>query len=127
MRGAHRSKLTLVLALLSQCSWTTPVHPQDAKGQRDMTSLHVNFSPGAEYGPEARKYQGIPGLERAPGGRLWAVWYAGKENEDRYNYVVGVTSNDDGKTWSDLKFVIDPDGDVSTVLLRFGETAAGTR
>ena len=111
MRGAHRSKLTLVLALLSQCSWTTPVHPQDAKGQRDMTSLHVNFSPGAEYGPEARKYQGIPGLERAPGGRLWAVWYAGKENEDRYNYVVGVTSNDDGKTWSDLKFVIDPDGD----------------
>jgi len=76
-----------------------------------MNPLHVNFNPGPEYGPDARKYQGIPGIERAPGGRLWAVWYAGKVHEDRYNYVVGVTSNDDGRTWSDLKFVIDPDGD----------------
>jgi len=39
------------------------------------------------------------------------VWYAGKVGEDRYNYIVGVTSSDDGKTWRDLKFVIDPDGD----------------
>ena len=73
----------------------------------------VNFKPGPEYGSEARKYQGIPGIERAPGGRLWAVWYAGKIWEDQYNYVVAVTSGDDGKTWSDLKFVIDPDGDGS--------------
>lgn len=77
-----------------------------------MNTLHVDFSPAVElYGSDARKYQGIPGVERAPGGRLWAVWYAGKVHEDRYNYVVGVTSGDDGKTWSDLKFVIDPDGD----------------
>ncbi len=71
----------------------------------------VIFAPGPEYGSEARKYQGIPGIERAPNGRLWAVWYAGKIHEDQYNYVVGVTSGDDGRTWSDLKFVIDPDGD----------------
>lgn len=71
----------------------------------------VNFSPGEEHGSEARKYQGIPGIERAPNGRLWAVWYAGKIHEDRYNYVVAATSGDDGRTWSDLKFVIDPDGD----------------
>lgn len=71
----------------------------------------VNFNPGSEYGPDARKYQGIPGIERAPGGRLWAVWYAGKVWEDQYNYVVGATSGDDGRTWSDLKFAIDPDGD----------------
>jgi len=71
----------------------------------------VNFQPGREYGPQARNYQGIPGIEKAPGGRLWAVWYAGKVWEDEYNYVVGATSGDDGKTWSDLKFAIDPDGD----------------
>ena len=76
-----------------------------------MNPMQVNFSPGPEYGPDARKYQGIPSIERAPGGRLWAVCYAGKVHEDRYNYVIGFTSNDDGKTWSDLKFVIDPDGD----------------
>ncbi len=84
---------------------------QPAKEWPPVTPLHANFTPGQEYGPEARKYQGIPGIERAPGGRLWAVWYAGKEHEDRYNYVVGVTSSDDGRTWSDLEFVIDPDGD----------------
>lgn len=76
-----------------------------------MNGLRVNVAPGVEYGPEARKFQGIASLERAPGGRLWAVWYAGPITEDRYNYVVGVTSGDDGRTWSDLRFVIDPDGD----------------
>jgi predicted neuraminidase len=76
-----------------------------------MDTLQVNVQPGPEYGADERKYQGIPGIERAPGGRLWAVFYAGKVHEDRYNYVCCVTSGDDGKTWSDLKFVIDPDGD----------------
>lgn len=76
-----------------------------------MEPFPVNLSPGPEYGPEARKFQGIASLERAPAGRLWAVWYAGPITEDCYNYVVGVTSGDDGHTWSDLRFVLDPDGD----------------
>ncbi len=70
----------------------------------------VHFQPGEKYGPEERKYQGIPSMERAPDGRLWATWYAGRVWEDEHNYVVAATSGDDGKTWSDLKFVIDPDG-----------------
>ena len=70
----------------------------------------INFHPGAAYGPNQRKYQGIPTIERAPNGRLWAAWYAGPVQEDRYNYVVVVTSGDDGWTWSDLQMVIDPDG-----------------
>ena len=71
----------------------------------------VIFNPGKEYGPDKRNYQGIPTIERTPKGRLWAAWYAGKVWEDQYNYVVAATSGDDGKTWSDLKLVIDPDGD----------------
>ena len=71
----------------------------------------VIFSPGAEYGPDERKYQGITSIERAPNGRLWAFWYAGPVREDRYNYLCAATSSDDGATWSDLKFVVDPDGD----------------
>lgn len=70
----------------------------------------LNFAPGPEYGPAVRKYQGIPTIERMPNGRLWAAWYAGPVQEDRYNYVVLVTSPDDGRTWSDLRLVIDPDG-----------------
>ena len=107
----NRLEPALALGVLCLCIRATQLQAQEAKEPRSMDPLPVNFSPGPEYGPEARKYQGIPGIERAPGGRLWAVWYAGKEHEDRYNYVVGVTSADDGRTWSDLKFVIDPDGD----------------
>ncbi len=70
----------------------------------------INFNPGEEYGPEARDYNGTPGMERAPGGRLWATWYAGPVWEDRFNYIVVATSGDDGKTWNDRSFVIDPDG-----------------
>ena len=55
-------------------------------------------------------FQGIPGIERAKNGRLWATWYGGGTGEDRYNYIMLVTSGDDGQSWSDLKLVIDPDG-----------------
>ncbi len=71
----------------------------------------VHFAPGEESNAEARKYQGIPTIERSPGGRLWAAWYAGPIHEDRFNYVMAATSGDDGATWSDLKLVINPDGD----------------
>lgn len=71
----------------------------------------VNFNPGSEYNSKARKYQGIPTIECTKSGRLWAAWYAGRVWEDQYNYVVAATSKDSGKTWSDIKFVIDPDGE----------------
>lgn len=77
---------------------------------RGFVLLPVNFSPGEEYGTDARNYQGIPGIERAPNGRLWATWYAGPVWEDHFNYMLVATSGDDGETWTDISFVIDPDG-----------------
>jgi len=45
----------------------------------------------------------------APGGRLWAIWYAGvTPGEDLNNYVVLSTSGDDGATWKEV-LAIDPD------------------
>lgn len=45
----------------------------------------------------------------APGGRLWADWYAGvTPGEDDNNYVAVSTSGDRGATWQDV-LVIDPD------------------
>jgi hypothetical protein len=67
------------------------------------------FNPGPEYADGVRMFQGIPGIERAANGRLWATWYGGGTGEDRHNYVMLVTSGDNGKTWSKLKLVIDPD------------------
>ena len=71
----------------------------------------VNTSPGPEYRSESRQWQGIPGIERAANGRLWVTWYSGGPREPHEdNYVLLVTSGDDGKTWSEPKVVVDPPG-----------------
>lgn len=71
----------------------------------------VNFQAGPEYADQVRMFQGIPSLERSPGGRLWATWYGGGVTEDQHNFILLVTSGDDGHSWSGLKLVIDPDRD----------------
>ncbi len=79
---------------------------------QSLEPASLNLTPGSEYGPKARGFQGIPGIARASNGRLWATWYAGAETEAPDNYVVLATSADDGQTWSEVKAVIAPEGDV---------------
>lgn len=57
-----------------------------------------------------RRFQGIPGVERAPNGRLWAAWYGGGITEDHGNYVLLATAPDH-RSWAPPQLVIDPDGD----------------
>ena len=66
----------------------------------------------ADYLPAGRQWQGIPGIERAPNGRLWAVWYTGGPGEGHENYVVLATSGDDGATWTDPVLAVAPPGRV---------------
>lgn len=77
-----------------------------------LESPRIDFSPGPEYSGSSRVFQGIPGIERSRGGRLWATWYGGGDTEGPDNYVMLVTSENDGASWSDLKLVIDPEGQV---------------
>ena len=71
----------------------------------------VNTSPGPEYASQSRRWQGIPGIERAANGRLWVTWFSGGPKEPHEdNYVLLVTSGDDGKSWSEPKIVVDPPG-----------------
>lgn len=74
-----------------------------------------NTKPGPEYQTAARLYQGVPSIERhAKSGRLWASWYTGGRGETKENYVVVVTSHDDGASWTEPVLVIDPPGAVRT-------------
>jgi hypothetical protein len=75
-----------------------------------MAPARIITAPGPEYADANRKFQGIPGIERARNGRLWAVWYSGDTREGPQNYVVLATSGDDGKSWSGPRVVIDPEG-----------------
>ena len=66
----------------------------------------------AEFDPDtvksARGAQGVPAIERAANGRLWAAWYAGPSPrgvESSRSYVVLSTSRDDGKTWTEKLLV----------------------
>ena len=72
----------------------------------------VHFNPGARYAKEARQFEGIPGIEVARSGRLWATWYSGGPDEGSENYALLVTSNDGGISWSPPLAVVDPAGDV---------------
>jgi hypothetical protein len=73
-----------------------------------LQSPTVNTAPGVFYWPERRQWQGIPGIERSPSGRLFATWYSGGENEGPENYVLLGTSQDDGETWFEPQAVIQP-------------------
>ncbi|MDA0809160.1 MAG: serine hydrolase [Planctomycetota bacterium] len=75
-----------------------------------QTPAYVGTPKQPEHSPGNRAFQGIPSLAVAPGGRLWANWYAGiTPGEDHNNYVAVTTSGDGGKSWREV-LVIDPDG-----------------
>ena len=79
----------------------------DAGEEPFMAAPEVIRQPGDKYKIPARKFQGIPSLDRAPNGRLWATWYASKGGgEDKFNYVVLATSEDDGQSWQDPLLVV---------------------
>ena len=71
-------------------------------------AVPLNLDPGEEYASASRNWQGIPSIERAANGRLWATWYSGGQGEDSDNYALLVTSGDDGRTWSEPVAVVDP-------------------
>jgi len=72
----------------------------------------VYTEPVEKYAFSKRNFQGIPGIEITPGGRLWVTLYAcncGVYSEGPENYAVLLTSGDGGKTWTDPPaVVIDP-------------------
>ncbi len=66
----------------------------------------INTNPGPEYSDEQRDYAMVIGMDRTPKGRLWAAWVAGGDSPRAY--FVAATSDDEGRTWSKPRLVIDP-------------------
>ena len=63
--------------------------------------LITNKNELENYSAENRIWQGIPGIERTKGGRIFSVFYSGGTGEQIGNYVVLLKSDDDGKTFSE--------------------------
>lgn len=78
-----------------------------------LQAVQLIAEPASErYSAAHRMFQGIPAIERSPGGRLWAAFYSGDKGEGPDNYILLVTSSDDGRTWSLPVITIDPPGKV---------------
>ena len=69
----------------------------------------VNTSPLPEYDYDRLDYGMTIGIERTPGGRLWACWVAGGDSPDAF--FVLASSDDDGETWSSPRVVLDSHAD----------------
>jgi hypothetical protein len=102
--------MTRLSVLLVVAGTVLPYLAVAAEADPAAKAPKLNWSPGPEYADSVRMFQGIPSIEIARNGRLWATWYGGGVGEGVENYVMLVTSGDDGRTWSQLKLVIDPDG-----------------
>ena len=83
---------------------------QDTESFLDPPQIIKTPAKSQQHSAESRKFTGIPSLAITQNGRMWATWYAGvTPEEDSNNYVVVVTSGDEGQTWEEV-LAIDPDG-----------------
>ena len=66
----------------------------------------VNTQPGPEYANAVRPGNMILGIDRTPKGRLWAAWIGNGDSPN--GFFMLATSDDEGKSWSKPRVVIDP-------------------
>lgn len=71
-----------------------------------LTPPVINTRPRPQYTAETMSYGMTLSVERTAGGRLWAAWVGGGDNEKAY--AVLASSDDGGETWSAPRMVIDP-------------------
>ncbi len=71
-----------------------------------MQTPVINTSPLPYYDYKNLDYGMTIGIERTLKGRIWACWVGGGDSDDAF-FVLN-TSDDNGKTWSKPRAVIDP-------------------
>lgn len=100
----RRRSFLAIAPFVSRNLWGDPttLDPQIA-----MRPVHLKRPVDATYTAKPRAFQGIPGIECARNGVLWATWYAGGPGEGPLNFVLLARSGDNGNTWN-VEWVIDP-------------------
>ena len=60
-----------------------------------------------KYSTANRRWQGIPGIEVTPKGRMFCTFYSGMDTETMGNYAVLIKSDDGGNSWSEPIAAVD--------------------
>jgi hypothetical protein len=98
--------LTLVTALLlAPLGVLRAAEDAAADGDIALQPAHVIVSPWRQHIPPTKR-QGVAGIERTTKGRLWVIY--GRDVESTRNFQVVRSSDDDGKSWSDVRLMILP-------------------
>ncbi len=92
------------------CLLAVAMHARAAERDSSPTDwalqpAHVIHNPWRQHIPPTRR-QGVPGIERTAKGRLWVVY--GRDVESPRNYQIIKFSDNDGRSWSDVKLMILP-------------------
>ncbi len=98
-------KLTAPLQLPDGISDAERIAKMEAIADLALETPHVNTSPLPQYHLDQLDYGMTIGMERTPGGRLWACWVAGGDSP--LAYFLLASSDDDGETWSQPRVVVD--------------------
>lgn len=84
---------------------TARIQKMEKVAEHALVPPKVNTSPLPKYGYDKLDYGMTIGIERTPGGRLWACWVAGGDSPDAY--FVLASSDNEGETWSSPRVVLD--------------------
>lgn len=99
-----RRPIPALLAVLSLPLSTAADPAITALLDRALEPIPLNPDPGPEYGNNVLNYAMARGIELTRGGRLWAAWVAGGDNDRAF--IIAATSDDRGTSWSHPRLVI---------------------
>ena len=99
MKAIKNIQFLQINLILLYCLWVPTGLAFDTPPDSLTPPLVISPIP-KEYEDENRGFQGIPSMTLAPNGRIWACWYTGGIGEGEDNYVVLVSSDDRGQTWT---------------------------
>ena len=106
---------TLLLAPLAALNAADAPKPAATMTQELLNSIHVTpkliFDPMPAYGQKYLPFAMAASMESTKKGRLWTCWAGGEDGPNAY--LLASYSDDQGKSWRDPVFVIDPQVHIS--------------
>lgn len=107
----HRIRIVIAWALCVYLNSAMVSRSDAAELDRDLAlqPATILINPWKNHVPPTTR-QGVPGIERTAKGRLWVIY--GRDVESPRNYQVLKFSDDDGKSWSNIRLMIMPQNGV---------------